>query len=107
MSSVVRDKSKTNSDRVSFTLLDREYVLACTEEERQFLLEAVEMLKGKIKEIRQGGNVIGNERIAVMAALHTAYEHTCYKNEKECYTEDVDEKVQSMLRKVRAVLDSE
>ncbi len=105
MSSSV-DQSRSQS-RVSFSLLEREYVLACPEEERQLLLAAVELLREKMKEVRQGGKVIGGERIAVMAALHFAYEFIEYKDGKECYTEEIDGKVRFMLQKVQAVLGAE
>lgn len=55
-------------------LLGRAYRVACSDEEREALLQAVAYLEGKMNEIKQGGKVAGTERIAVMAALNIAHE---------------------------------
>ena len=60
--------------RVSVRILEKEYQVACPVEERTALLDAAEMLNGKMREIRDGGNVMGLDRIAVMAALNLANE---------------------------------
>jgi len=56
------------------TLLGRSYRVACGDEEREALLQAVAYLEGKMNEIKQSGKVAGTERIAVMAALNVAHE---------------------------------
>ncbi|UCH49430.1 MAG: cell division protein ZapA [Betaproteobacteria bacterium] len=56
------------------TILGRQFRVACTEDEQQELLKAVSYLDGKMREIRDGGKVIGVERIAIMAALNMAHE---------------------------------
>ena len=105
--SSVPSKSGDKRSTVSFTILEREYVLACPEEEQQLLLDSVELLNQKISEVRKGGNVVGGEKIAVMAALHLAYQFIDYRTEKECYTEEMDGSVRSMLERVQAALASD
>jgi len=56
-------------------ILGRPFRVNCAEEEKQGLLKAVEYLDAKMREIRASGNVIGNERIAIMAALNIAHEY--------------------------------
>ena len=56
------------------TLLGRSYRVACSDAEREALLQAVAYLEGKMNEIKQAGKVAGTERIAVMAALNIAHE---------------------------------
>lgn len=56
------------------TILGREFRIACREEERQALLDAVAYLDRKMREIKDSGKVVGVERIAVMAALNIAHE---------------------------------
>lgn len=60
--------------RVSVRLLEKEYQVACPLEERADLLESAEFLNSKMREIRDGGKVVGLDRIAVMAALNLANE---------------------------------
>ena len=62
------------SNTVEVTLLGRTYRVACTEGEREALMQAVAYLDGKMNEIRNAGKVSGSERIAVMAALNVAHE---------------------------------
>lgn len=59
---------------LDITILGRQFRVSCTEEEKRDLLKAVEYLDAKMREIRDGGKVIGVERIAIMAALNIAHE---------------------------------
>ncbi len=56
------------------TIMGREFRVACPEGEQQALLESVDYLDKKMREIRGDGKVIGVERIAIMAALNIAHE---------------------------------
>src|SRR5260370_37864923 len=56
------------------TLLGREYRVVCRESEREELLQAVQFLDRRMREIRDTGKVVGSERIAVMAALNITHE---------------------------------
>jgi cell division protein ZapA len=59
---------------VEVSLLGRTYRVACEDDERESLMQAVAYLETKMNEIRQAGKVTGAERIAVMAALNVAHE---------------------------------
>lgn len=59
---------------LDISLLGRSYRVACSDEERESLLQAVAYLEGKMGEIKKAGKVAGTERIAVMAALNIAHE---------------------------------
>ncbi len=58
--------------QVSVRILDKEYQVACPASERTDLLDSAEVLNAKMLEIRDGGRVVGLDRIAVMAALNMA-----------------------------------
>jgi cell division protein ZapA len=58
--------------QVSVRILDKEYQVACPASERTNLLDSAEILNAKMREIRDGGRVVGLDRIAVMAALNMA-----------------------------------
>jgi cell division protein ZapA len=55
-------------------ILDRELRVACPEEERGELLDAVAYLDKKMREIRDSGKIASVERIALMAALNITHE---------------------------------
>ena len=59
---------------LQITIMGRDFRVACPESEQASLLEAVDYLNRKMLEIRDGGKIIGLERIAIMAALNIAHE---------------------------------
>ena len=59
---------------VTISLLGREFRVACPEGEQKQLMASVDYLNRKLKEVRDTGKVVGNERIAIMAALNIAHE---------------------------------
>ena len=60
--------------RVTVRLLDKEYQVACPEDEKAALLESADFLNRKMREIRDSGKQVGMDRIAVMAALNLSHE---------------------------------
>ena len=63
-----------SANTIEISLLGRSYKIACEEDERAALMEAVAYLDGKMGEIKKAGKVTGTDRIAVMAALNIAHE---------------------------------
>ncbi len=66
--------NKTQTQTLDITILDRELRVACPEDERAELLDAVAYLDKRMREIRDAGKVTSVERIAIMAALNIAHE---------------------------------
>lgn len=66
-----------NAPKTSFldvNILDREFRVACPDDERGELLDAVKYLDNKMREIRDAGKIASVERIAIMAALNITHE---------------------------------
>ena len=59
---------------VTVTILDKEYKVACPEEQEAELVVSAKYLDKQMRSIRDTGKVIGLERIAVMAALNLSHE---------------------------------
>ena len=74
--------------------------IACSEEERDLLNDAVRLLNDKMHEVKTSGKIIGSERIAVLAALNIAHEMLAYKKENEGYTSNVDGVVRRLQEKI-------
>jgi cell division protein ZapA len=70
------------TEPVKIYILDREYLIACPEEERQSLLQSAALLNQKMQDIRDKGKVIGIDRIAVLAALNLTHELLRVKQDK-------------------------
>ena len=59
---------------LNISVLGREFRIGCPEGEEKQLMASVDYLNRKMKEVRDTGKVVGNERIAIMAALNIAHE---------------------------------
>ena len=59
---------------VTVKILDKEYQVACPEDQEAELAVSAKYLDKQMRSIRDSGKVIGLERIAVMAALNISYE---------------------------------
>ena len=62
------------SNPVAVRILDREYLIACTPEERAGLVAAAAYLDGKLRELRESHRSGTLDRIAVLAGLNIAHE---------------------------------
>ena len=60
--------------QLDVSILGRDYKVACRESERAELMQAVALLDGRMREIRDTGKIAAVDRIAVMAALNLANE---------------------------------
>jgi cell division protein ZapA len=63
-----------DAEAVKVSILDKEYLVACPEQERDALKASAKYLNDRMSEIRGSGKVVGIDRIAVMAALNLAHE---------------------------------
>jgi len=62
------------AEPLTIKIMDKEYRIACPEEEKDNLKASADLLNEKLGEIKQQGSVIGTERIAIMAALNMSHE---------------------------------
>lgn len=92
------------SVRVSVRILEKEYQVACPPEERSALLDAAELLNGKMREIRDGGNVMGLDKIAVMAALNMAHEVLNARNRDGNAEHGLTGKIRQLRERVETAL---
>lgn len=92
------------SGPVSIQILDKEYQVACPPEEREDLLAAAVYLNARLREIREGGKVIGAERQVMMAALNMANELAKSKGREQRNNADVGSRVKIMRERVERAL---
>ncbi len=62
------------AEPLTIKIMDKEYRIACPEQEKDNLRASADLLNEKLGEIKQQGSVIGTERIAIMAALNMSHE---------------------------------
>ena len=92
------------TSRVSVRILEKEYQVACLSEERSELLDSAEYLNAKMKEIRDAGNIVGLDRIAVMAALNLAHELLKIRNQGGVVSGNATQRVRQMRERVESAL---
>lgn len=98
----------SNTKSIDVNIMGREFTVACSDEERAGLLEAVSYLDKKMHDIRDTGKVVGIDKIAIMAALNLSHEllHTKtgdvdigdYKRRISAMQNQIDEAVASQTK---------
>lgn len=90
--------------QVTVRILDKDYQVACPEDEREALVEAAKALNDRMKGIRDSGKVVGVDRIAVMAALNISHDLLECRAGRGDGASQVNEKIQLLQEKVEAAL---
>ena len=62
----------TDAQPINISILDKDYKVACPPGEQSALLESAKFLDLKMREVRDTGNIMDSERIAVITALNMA-----------------------------------
>jgi cell division protein ZapA len=88
-------------------LLDKEYTVACPPGEREGLLESARLLDGKMREIRNRGKIVGNERIVVMAALNVIHELLQGQNGGHRGSKELEVRLRMIQDKIESALEQE
>lgn len=97
--------SERNVRIIAVKILEKEYQVACPPEERSALLDSAEYLNTKMREIRDAGNIIGVDRIAVMAALNLAAELLKLRSRESSGDSDVGHRIRNVRERVESALE--
>tara|TARA_Y100001970_G_scaffold137154_1_gene168734 strand:+ start:1798 stop:2103 length:306 start_codon:yes stop_codon:yes gene_type:complete len=89
---------------VSITLLDKEYIVGCSEDERSELIASANYLNTKMIEQRDTGKVVGSEKIAVMAALNVTNEYLRMSSQSKLEKEDYRINISRISEKITKAL---
>jgi cell division protein ZapA len=89
---------------ITVTILDKEYIVGCAENEREALFSSVEFLNNKMQEQRDSGKVIGAERVVVMAALNVTHEYLEYRRHNETMSSDIGAGIDRIQSKINSAL---
>jgi cell division protein ZapA len=92
--------------QLSVTIMGQAYKLACKEGEEEALRQAVAYLDEKMCAIRDAGKIMGNDRIAVMAALGIAAELLTTKSSEGPFADMTIVEVRQKITAMHAVLDA-
>ena len=96
----------TEAQPINISILDKDYKVACPAGEQSALLESAKFLDGKMREIRDGGNIIGSERIAVITALNMANDLLQTENLDKELKQELPPRLKSLEDKISRALES-
>ncbi len=89
---------------INIHILEKEYLIACPEEEREALIKAARYLDQAMREVRDSRKVIGTERIAVITALNITNELLLKNQERDVLSESVSTSIARVLDKIDVAL---
>ena len=89
-----------SAEPVSVSILDRDFLIACTAEERPALLEAARYLDAKMREMRSAARSAGLDRIAILAALNISHELLNERQRESTDSAQLAEKLQALNSKL-------
>jgi len=89
---------------VNLHILERDYVVACPEEERDTLITSAQYLNEKVQEVREGGKVVNTERMVVVSTLNIIHEYLQYKKQKEEDMQSLNQEVERLQNKIALAL---
>lgn len=96
----------SSNSGVTVHILDKEYRVNCSEEERSELETSARYLDQKMQAIRNSGRIVGMDRIAVMAALNIAHELITSDRKVDGLTLNLSERIQALQNKLDFTLDA-
>ena len=91
-------------DPVTLRLIDREFLIACSAEEREDLLDASVYLDRKMRELRANAKAPSFERLAVLAAVSVTHELMALRKLHETQEQRVGNGLATLRAKLEAAL---
>ncbi len=92
------------SEPMTVRILEREYRVMCTPDQRRVLMESALFLDHQMREIRDSGRVSSMEKIAVMSALNLAEEVLTLRQHLVERREKVDQRIRQMAAQLEQKL---
>ena len=85
-------------------ILDKEYRVACGENEKDDLLASAEYLDRKMKALRDSIGVVGTDRLAVIAALNITHEMLQSQGTTNHLNNDIKQRLEALGKKIEDTL---
>lgn len=95
----------TDAQPINISILDKDYKVACPPGEQSALLESAKFLDNKMREIRDSGNIMGSERIAVITALNMANDLLRSSNVDKEIGQELSPRLKDLESKISRVLE--
>ncbi|KLD72085.1 MULTISPECIES: cell division protein ZapA [Xanthomonas] len=96
----------STTEPVSVRILDREYTVGVTADERESLTAAARLLDLRMREIRGSNRMAAVDRVAVLAALNLAHELQQLRDQQALYDRELANTLDTLNRRLDSVADT-
>lgn len=96
----------SSNEAVNVRVLDREYTVGVSPEERDSLMAAAKLLDGRMREVRGSNRMAAVDRVAVLAALNLAHELQQLRVENAQRDAEMARLVDDLQRKLDGLIDA-
>ena len=97
--------ARSQKSVLTIRILGKEYKIGCVPELENSLLHAAQYLDHKMRSIRDQSNVVGLDKIAVLAALHITHELLNSNSEYFENTKQIQNRVDKLNQKIASAID--
>jgi cell division protein ZapA len=80
----------------AITIMGRDFRVAMPAGDEKLLAASVELVNRRMKEVQASGRVVGNERVAMLAALNIAHELLSTRHGKGPDVADIQRRIMAM-----------
>lgn len=95
------------NEPVALRLIDREFLIACSPDEREGLLDAAGLLDRKMRELRANAKAPSFERLAVLAAISMTHDLLLLRKQHDGQEQRLVDGLAVLRNKLDDALDSE
>ena len=90
---------------ISVSILDKDYKISCPSGEQPALLASAKYLDGKMREVRDNGNMMGVERVAVITALNITNDFLSSNQDQQELGKELPPRLKSLEKKITRALE--
>ncbi len=90
---------------ISVSILDKDYKISCPTGEQPALLASAKYLDGKMREVRDNGNMMGVERVAVITALNITNDFLSSNQDQQELGKELPPRLKSLEKKITKALE--
>ena len=95
----------SDAQPINVSILDKDYKISCPVGEQPALLASAEYLDSKMREVRDSGNIIGSERVAVITALNITNDLLNSSQIDKNISQDLSPRLKNLESKISRVLE--
>lgn len=96
----------SDAQPIRVSILDKDYKIACPAGEQPALLASAKYLDSRMREVRDSGNIMGSERVAVITALNITNDFLSSSQIDRGISQDLSPRLKNLELKISQVLDN-